>query len=101
MAPTHVSTKFLSRMFCAFLILSRRVGGVAAVLFPVWNYLLITGGSPGETGADFGRFTRRRRLPRGEITGGHLDRRALILANPARRGRRATSARLNLLLACP
>ena len=32
---------------------------------------------------------------------GHLDRRALILANPARRGRRATSARLNLLLACP
>ena len=35
--------------------LRRRCGGVVS---PVWNYLLITGRSPVETGADFGRFAR-------------------------------------------
>jgi hypothetical protein len=53
-----------------------RVGGVASAsypgrllivlarrwrawgLVPVWNYLLITGRSPADTGADFGRFAR-------------------------------------------
>ena len=36
------------------------VDGVAAC-FPVWNYLLITGRSPVDTGPDFSYLARRRR----------------------------------------